>query len=433
MSIPHLTTTPRPSSPVRAPRLAAAAAALLLPALASAAAESPSAARLAQFDCASPRNQALLTAPVQPDPRDNVWVLEVLEPMGLNGHCQELKEDLLANYLERQAANDVVKEDIGRPATIRDAIEWERKAEYENTPPDVAHDRTHIHSRLLSRGFALDAWTPAAADVPALRATPGFAMASPGVWMDATGSKVAQPPRLSLAFTNTSGRTIEWDAHTLYARRVPDGPYDLMFSCMRDGLDGPRFTVNRATVPAGGHVDVVCRSSNTDVPAGTFDAAWFARLQDDPQQWFVEGPPSDGGTYDYQKTILAFANARSHAAAGPYLHFSDCDQTQDCLLAKAAWYQSPIYLWTRDGLPGLLGGIALAALLGVGRRARMARVALPLVGAIVVLYVGTVAYFIRGGYGLGALAIAFSAGRVAVGAIAGVLAVRWWAARSGRS
>ena len=416
----------RPLSPLLPSWLAAA---LLLPAVATAT-EAPSAARLAQFDCASPRNQALLNAPVQADPHDNVWVLEVLEPMGLNGHCQELKEDLLANYLERQAANDVVKEDVGQPATIRDAIEWERKAEYENTPPEVAHDRTHIHSRLLSRGFSLDAWTPAAADVPLLRAAPSLAMTSPGVWMDATASKIAPAPRLSLTFTNTSGRSIDWDVHTLHARRVPDGPYDLMFSCMRDGLDGPRFTINRATVPAGGHVNVLCQAANTDLSPGSLDAAWFERLKADRQQWFVEGPPSDGGTYDYQQTILALANERSHAVAKPYLHFSDCDQTQDCLIAKAAWYQSPLYLWSRDGGPGLLGGIVLTLLLGFGQRARMARIALPLIGVLVVLYVGAMAYFMLGGFGMGAIAIGLSAGRTLVGAIAGVLAVRWWARRA---
>jgi len=394
------------------------------------AAEAHSAASLAQADCASPRNQAMLNAPVQPDPHDNVWVLEVLEPMGLYNHCQELSEGLLANYLERQAANDVVKDDIGQPATIHEAIEWEKQAEFSNTPPEVAHDRTHIHGRLLTRGFAIDAWTPAAADVPALRALQGFAMVSPGVWMDTTGSKVAQAPRLSLAFTNTSGRSIDWDVHTLYARRVPDGPYDLMFSCMRDGLDGPRFTVNRATVPAGGHVDVVCQSANTDLPPGVPDGTWFERLKADRQQWFVEGPPSDGGTYDYQKTILAFANARSHAAAAPYVHFSDCDQTVDCMVAKVAWYQSPVYVWTREGGPGLLGGIVLTLLLGFGQRARMVRAAWPLVAALVVVYVGGVAYFIVAGWGMGAVAIGLGAGHVLVGAIVGVLAVRWWAGRA---
>jgi hypothetical protein len=403
--------------------------AFLLPAVAFPA-EQHSAASLAQADCASPNNQAMLNASVHPDPRDNVWVLEVLEPMGLYHHCQELEEGLLANYLERQAANDVVKEDIGQPATIREAIQWEKKAEFEDTPAEVAHDRTHIHSRLLTRGFAIDTWSPKAADVPVLRALRGFAMVSPGVWKDVTGSKVAPPPSLSLAFTNTSGRSIDWDAHTLYARREPDGPYNLTFSCMRDGLDGPRFTVNRATVPAGGHVNVVCLSANSDLPPGVFDGSWLERLKADRQQWFVEGPPSDGGTYEYQKTILAFANARSHAAAAPYLHFTDCDQTRDCMVAKAAWYQSPYYMWTRAGGPGLLGGIVLALLAGVGQRARMVRVAMPLVIALVLLYVGGVAYLILAGWRMGAVGIGLGAGYALVGAIAGVLLVRWWAGRA---
>lgn len=415
---------------MKSPAAALAVALLLLPALAGAAAEKPSAARMAQFECASPRNKAMLDAPVHPDPHDNVRVLEVLEPMGLNGHCQELDEHLLANYLERQAANDVVREDIGQPATIREAIAWEKQAEYGNTPPEVAHDRTHIHGRLLTRGFAIDAWTPAAADVPVLRAMPRFAMVSPGVWKDTSGAQVTPPPQLSLTFTNTSGRTIQWDAHTLHARRAPDGPYDLMFSCLRDGLDGPLYTVNRATVPAGGHVDVICRSANSDLPPGAFDGSWIALLKADRQQWFVEGPPSDGGTYDYQKTILAFANERSHAAAAPYLHFTDCDQTTDCMAAKVAWYQSRAYLWISAGGPGLLLGIVLVFLAGFGQRARMVRTTIPLIVVLVLAYVGGVAYLGAAGWGMGAVAIGYAGAHALVGAIAGVLAMRWWAGRA---
>lgn len=406
-----------------------AAALLLLPSLAGAAAEQASAARMAQFDCASPKNRAMLDAPVHPDPRDNVWVLEVLEPMGLNGHCQELDEHLLANYLERQAANDVVKEDIGQPATIREAIAWEKQAEFGNTPPEVAHDRTHIHSRLLTRGFSLDAWTPAAADVPLLRALPRFAMAAPGVWKDASGATVAPPPHLSLTFTNVSGRTIDWDAHVLHARRVPDGPYDLVFQCLRDGQDGPIFSVNHATVPAGGHVNAICRSANNDLPPGAFDGSWIALLKSDPTQWFVEGPPSDGGTYDYQKTILAFANERSHAAAAPYLHFTECDQTTDCMLAKAAWYQSRAYMWITAGGPGLLLGVVLVYLASFGQRASMVRTTIPLIVVLVLAYVGGVTYLGATGWGRGAVAIGYSAAHTLVGAIAGVLAMRWWAGR----
>jgi hypothetical protein len=71
----------------------------------------------------------LLNSPWSSDRRDNVWLLEVVDAMGFNRHRSELREDLIANYIERQAANDVVQEPIGEPATVRSAIEWERKAD----------------------------------------------------------------------------------------------------------------------------------------------------------------------------------------------------------------------------------------------------------------------------------------------------------------
>lgn len=182
--------------------------AALLPAFALAEAQKTPADYQAQLDCASPRNQALLNAAIHPDPRENVWVLEVLNAMGLNRHCPELHEDLFANYLERQAANDIVQEAIGQPATVRDAIEWERRAEYENTPQEVAHDRGHIHRRLLTHAFALEPWTPAAAEIDRLRDAPRLAMIAPGLWVDVTLESASPVSlRLSLSFVNKTARS----------------------------------------------------------------------------------------------------------------------------------------------------------------------------------------------------------------------------------
>jgi hypothetical protein len=288
----------------------------------------------------------------------------------------------------------------------------------------------HIHSRLLTRGFALEPWAPSAADVPMLRNSPGLRMITPGLWADASQADASAVSfRLSVGFVNKAARSIEWDAHTLYVRSTPEGAYDLMFSCARDGLDGPRFTVNRATAAPGGRVNVICQLANSGLPLATFDAAWLERLRIGDRQWFLEGPPSDGGTYDFKRTLARYAGERSHAAAAPYTRALSCYQRYDCLIAKVAWLQSPLYQWLRDGGPGLLGGIALTFLLGFGQRVRMVRVA-PVVAVLIgVVYVVVVAYFMFGGYGFGALAVAYSGGRAAVGAIVGVLAVKVWAGR----
>ena len=153
---------------------------------------------------------------MHPDPRANVWVLEVLDAMDMNRRCPELDEHLFANYLERQAANDIVQEPIGQPATVREAIQWEKQAEYEATPKEVAHDLAHIHSRLLTHGFAMEPWSPAAADVPLLRAAPRLKMIAPGIWADGsqpTASAVSFG--LSLGFVNQATRSLYWDVHTL--------------------------------------------------------------------------------------------------------------------------------------------------------------------------------------------------------------------------
>jgi hypothetical protein len=314
---------------------------------------------------------------------------------------------------------------------VREAIEWENKAEYQNTPPGVAHDRTHIHSRLLSRAFALEPWAPVAAEVERLREAPRLVMTSPGLWVDATQQTASAVSfQLSLSFVNTTARSIEWDAHTLYARATPEGEYELMFSCSRNGSNGPIYTVNRATVAPGGRVNVVCYLANSGHALGAFDAAWLELLRHGDRQWFLQGPPSNGGTYDYRDTLASFASERSHAAAAPYLRTLTCNQNLGCLEAKVAWLQSPLYLWLRDGGPALLAGIALTWLLGFGQRARMARVANMLVIAIVVLYVAAVAFLILKDFGMGGVGLALAGGRMAVGAIVGVLAMKVWAGRA---
>jgi hypothetical protein len=407
-----------------------ALAAALLPACAWAMAETPRDYQ-EQLDCAAARNQQLLNAPMRADPRANVWVLEVLDAMGMNRHCAQLDEHLFANYLERQAANDVVQEQIGEPATVREAIEWENKAEFAGTPEEVAHDRTHIHSRLLSRGFAVEAWAPPAAGVPMLRNAPHLKMIAPGLWVDtAQPGASAMPIQVSLDFVNKAARSLEWDAHTLYMRSTPEGRYDLMFSCMRDGLEGPRFTINRATVAPGGRVHVTCQLANSGLPPGSLDAAWLERVLTGDRQWFVEGPPSEGGTYDYKTTLAQLAGTQSHAAAAPYLGSLSCNQSASCLTAKVAWLQSPLYQWLRDGLPAFAAGIVLTGLLGFGQRARMVRVAPFVAVAVGVAYAAIVGWLMLKGYGLGAVAIAFSGGRMAAGAIAGAIATRLWAGRA---
>jgi hypothetical protein len=387
----------------------------------------------AQLDCTSPRNQELLDSRWHSDPRDNVWVLEVLNAMGLNRHCPELREDLIANYIERQAANDVVQEPIGEPATVREAIAWERKADEEKVPESVAHDREHIHRRLLTRGFAIEPWAPAAADIEQLRDRPKLAMSTPGLWIDATQPESSSTSVvLSLSFTNRATRPIEWDVHTLYARSVPDGQYDLMFACMRDGRIGPPFTVNLVTVAPDGRVNVVCAIANSGRPTGEFDAAWMQRLLHGEQQWFVDGPPSDGGTYDYKKTLARFASASSHTAAARYTSSLTCNQSSACRDAKVAWLQSPLYLWLRDGGTAALAAMGLVWLFSFGQRVRMARVATRLAVIFVLLFAGIFALiFTNGGsLGMGGVGLSLLAWRAGVGAVVGALLLRAWARRA---
>ena len=353
--------------------------------------------------------------------------------MGLNRHCPELREDLIANYIERQAANDVVQEPIGEPATVREAIEWERKAEYEKVPGSVAHDRGRIHSRLLTRGFAIEPWAPARADVERLRDRPKLEMSAPGLWIEATQAESSPPAvMLSLSFMNRAARPIEWDAHTLHARSVLDGQYDLMFGCMRDGRNGPPFTVNRVTVEPGDRVNVVCAMANSGLPTSQFDVVWMGRVLHGEQQWFVDGPPSDGGTYDYQKTLSRYADAHSHAAASRYTSSLTCNQSRACLGAKVAWLQSPLYLWLRDGGPAAFAALGLVWLLSFGQRARMAGIATRVAVVVVVLFAGVVVVILTnaGSLGMGAVGLSLYAWRAGVGAVVGALLLRAWARRT---
>jgi hypothetical protein len=237
---------------------------------------------------------------------------------------------------------------------------------------------------------------------------------------------------LSLSFTNRAARQIEWDVHALYARSLPDGQYDLMFACMRDGRQGPPFTVNLVTVVPGGRVNVTCAIANTSLSRSQFDAAWMERLLHGEQQWFVDGPPSDGGTYDYKKTLGRYASASSHAAAARYTSSLTCNQSSACLDAKVAWLQSPLYLWLRDVGTAALAAMGLVWLLGFGQRARMARVAMRLAVIFVLLFAGILAVIFTNGssLGMGGVGLSLLAWRAGVGALVGALLLRAWAGRT---
>lgn len=187
-----------------------------------------------------------------------------------------------------------------------------------------------------------------------------------------------------------------------------------MFSCARNGSNGPPFTVNRATAAPGARVNVVCTLANSGRALSAFDAAWLERLRSGERQWYLVGPPSDGGTYDYKETLARYASEGSHAAAAPYLGALTCNQSLGCLEAKVAWLQSPLYQWLHDAGPAMLAGIALIWLLSFGQRARMARIANFLAIAIVVLFISAIGLFMLNGQSLGM----------------GAVAMRVWAARA---
>jgi hypothetical protein len=185
-------------------------------------------------------------------------------------------------------------------------------------------------------------------------------------------------------------------------------------------------------VAPAGRVDVTCALANTDRPASQFDAAWMERLLHGEQQWFVDGPPSDGGTYDYKQTLARYGSARSHEAAARYTSSLTCNQSSACLDAKVAWLQSPLYLWLRDGGTAALAAMGLVWLLSFGKRARMARVATRLAVGFVLLFAGIFALIFTNGasLGMGWVGLALYAWRAGVGAVAGVLLLRAWAGRA---
>jgi hypothetical protein len=156
------------------------------------------------------------------------------------------------------------------------------------------------------------------------------------------------------------------------------------------------------------------------------------RLLHGEQQWFVDGPPSDGGTYDYKKTLDRYASASSHAAAARYTSSLTCNQSSACLGAKVALLQSPLYLWLRDGGTAALVAMGLVWLLSLGQRVRMVRVATSLAVVFVLLFAAIFALIFTNGssLGMGGVALALYAWRAGVGAVAGALRLRVWAGRA---
>lgn len=387
-----------------------------------------------QLSCSSSQSQQLLNAAIKPDPRDNVWVLEVLDAMGLNRYCNELHAGYYANFLERQAANDILKEPIPQLATVHDAIAWERTIESDRADrhDGVTTDRNHLHDRMLTRAFRMQPWLPRAEDVELIRMSAGMQMILPGVWLNSGRPELPIiMPLLSLAFVNQATRTITWEAHYLLARTTRDGPLDKMFTCMVDGRDGPRFTINRVTVPPGGVVHVACSSASTDWKRGELDAVWLNRLLHEEKQWLLQGPAPEGDTFVYRDTIMRLSNPRSAAQANEMIRSLSCNQRMNCVELKAAVQGSQIYQLIVVGLPSALAGAVLVWLLSWGSRARMPGVAKGLIGTVAAVSVlGLMLLFTWGAaLGMGAIKLLFAGLQVAGGLIAGMLLVWIWSNR----
>lgn len=390
----------------------------------------------AQLACRTPQTMQLLATPLQPDPRANVWVLEVLDAMGQNRVCNDLDPRRFANFLERMAVNDVVREPIPPLATVRDAIAWEKQVEdagLDDRFEGVTVNLHHLHDRTLSRAFSPAMWAPDGSQVDMLRKRQALPTGLPGVWLPAGDKATAAYLVLTLEFTNVSTRPVIWDARTLQVRHAADSPIDRPFNCYVDGAqEAQNRYAPREPTPPGGKVKVGCSPAMEQWDVKEIDAAWVERVLQQEKQWMLQGPPPEDGPNRHRDTMRRYSSAASHAAAATMIQSMTCEQRLGCIGPLLERRSSMGYRAAVIMTPSALAGAVLLALFSFGQRTSMTRVAPKLIGAIIVALIAAAAWILSDGnaLGMGGVLLFFVALFIAGGMIGGVLVVSLWAART---
>ena len=383
----------------------------------------------AQLACQTPQTKQLLAAPLKPDPRDNVWVLEVLDAMGVNRECNELSPILFAAFLERSALNGIVHEPIPPLATVAEAIAWEKKvadAPGNDRYEGVTINLDKLRNRALKKSFSLAMWSADDPGLPMVKARPGLTPLMPGVWLPQQAQSSAMGPVIGLVFTNGATQPVAWTAMTFAARHAADSPFDRSFNCFVNGVDdAPMRTLGQAPIPPGGKVVVGCSPSSIGWDIREIDAAWVKRITEQDDQWLLEGPAPEDGSYRYRDTLDKFSSEQSHKQAAPIIESLSCEQRLGCIgpkLERAARLESRMAV---VAMPSVVAGGLLLAAFSLGRRRRMRRVAPKLIGLTVVLGIAALAWLLISGQrlGMGAILVSYWILAATAGAIIGIVGV----------
>jgi hypothetical protein len=356
--------------------------------------------------CTGAMMQGLLNTPLDQDPRQMVYVLEVMARYPSMGTCNVHGEaaNLFADHLERLYLNEFLHETVPHANTVREAIELEHELQYQNDGYDMGLRKTQQHA--FTRSFASQLWRAGEA-LPAeiARLPQMYEQRAPGVWN--SKSQVPNPVAIAIAFTNVSPWTLSWPFTQLGLKeRVGERFVSLSCNPIVENQGSNRL---RAIAP-GQQIVTDCAVDADQWQSDDSGLAWLRTL-DDRSKWILVSQDSAANTDGpdrYARIIQRFGSVQSADKAARIAVASTCEERKTCDIERIDHQDRSVLGLTRIGwLPGLFVGpvllLCLVWIMGRENAARAARILTGLLTAALVVVYYEVANMHDGGMGLGSV------------------------------
>jgi hypothetical protein len=273
--------------------------------------------------CDSQFVKGLVNAPMVGSPRDDVWILEVLDKIRIIDKCDNhgsVRE--LADYLERLWLNDVIGDVIPVAKTMADAARIENETKRtQSITMEKSRQRAHTMSFSVEMRKSTDPF-PRGVEAPPQSDTRKARNIWPSRFMSPPGTAVA------LAFTNITQRKIFWPNTDLFIRNHGEKKH-VWFHCESE----------KRVIAQAERFVVFCATQASNWKSDNEGLALLDGLNN-RDNWFLRPNDTRHFRSDFQRVINDVGTQQSWLKASDYIKRSTCEDRNTCLIENP---QPPVY------------------------------------------------------------------------------------------